>query len=472
MKRSNAIVLNTGTRAVGGLGSLFFNASKLQHVNHGRFFRANTNYSHCFWEAWVKPSASLVNPGYVVSDNQGGNHNILWGVQKASSTHCSVTGNFYDGTTLTTFSPSELIPFGHDVHLAVGWDGSHIMCWINGILSHTQAYAPSQRMQPGGNDATLYIGGSDHNNFWGNIYQVRGYEGFGRCAETSDFAPELFFRPIQFPAQTNKDIPQFCVSYMTKQGVYVDNGKFWGTSHPGVPEAVQSTGYNTGSFIGTALSLPAWESGEINAASHVSTAPSTPTGAIIWDSFSRINQNYVNPTNFTTGAFVLGAVEIGGVSWTNLNGSAATSGAGINNGRAFIANQSAGKVVETSTQNVDVRVDRLPTATHYTGLYVRYKDDNDNYRIIATDTSVSVFKKEGGVETSVSYTPVAGWTTLRATAVGTTMTVYVGTATEGTFTLQGSFTCTNVAGATRAGIERPNGVKTPVYYDNFLVKAG
>lgn len=451
-------------------GSMFFDATLLQHINHGRFFRASVNYSHCFWEGWFKPSSLLAAPGYMVSDNQGGNHNILWGMQPATTGFADVTGNFYDGTTLTSFTQSEPIPQDHWTHLAVGWDGSHIMCWTNGVLTHVQAYAPAQRMQPGGNDQTLHIGGSDHNNYHGNIAWIRAYEGYGRCPYTSDFTPEMFCRP-QGNNGTTANMPQFCVSYQAPARLFLDTGKFEGVSHHGVPEAVQATTYYPGAFIGTGLALPTFESGLIETDTYVPTAPSTPSGAIIWDSFSRVNRTPNNPTNYTTGIYALGAVEVGGVSWTNLDGTTDSGGAGVLNGRCFIFNQAAGKVVETSTQNVDVRVDRLPTTIHKTGMYVRYKDANDYYQILASDTSILVTKREGGVTTTVGYTPSSGWKTLRVVANGTTLTVYTGTATEGTFTSQGSFTCTNVSGATRAGIERETNVKAPHYYDNFLVKA-
>lgn len=457
--------------AGGGLGSLVFDASKLQHINHGRFWRPDINYSHCFWEGWFKPSASLAGPGYMVTDTQGGNHTILWGMQPATAGFASITGNMHDGTTLTSFDQAETIPLGHWIHLAVGWDGVHLLCWTDGILTHVQAYAPAQRKNPGGNDQTLCIGGSDHNNWPGNIAWVRAYEGYGRCTQDSDFTPELYCRPLQFPAGAGSDMPQFCVSYQTQQGLYIDTGKFEGIHHHGVPEAVQATGYVTGGFIGTTLSLPTFQIGVIDTGSFTPTPPATPSGAIIWDSFSRVNRTPNNPTNYTTGTHLLGDVEVGGVTWTAPDGTTDPGGAGVLNGRCFIVNNGPDKVVETSTQNIDVRINRLPTTFHYTGMVFRYKDGNDSYRIIATDTQITVTKREGGVETAVGYTPSAGWTTLRAVANGTSFNIYTGTGTEGTFTLQGSFTGTDVAGATRAGIGRPPGVKTAVYYDNFLVKA-
>lgn len=457
----------------GAMGSMFFNASKLQHINHGRFWRAGISYSHCFWEAYIKPSSSQSSAGYFIADTQGGAHCLLWGVQPSSATHYTITGNMHDGTNLTSFGLTEILPFDHWIHVAVGWDGSHILHWIDGILAYKQAYSPAQRKNPGGNDQTLHVGGSDHNNFWGNIAWIRGYEGYGRCREDSDFLPELFLRPMHFQSGLFSDTPQFAVSYQQPSGIFTDHGKFEGISHPGIVEAVQGTGYQTGRFVGTSLTLPQWEADDITLGTYVPTPPATPSGAIVWDSFSRVNCTPANPANFTSGIYTLGSTEAGSAgvrTWREIGGAAEAGGAGTLFGRAYIVNQATDKVVDTGTLTQDVRVNRLPTNFHYTGVIVRCKDANDYYKIVATDTQITVTKIEGGASSSVGYTPTSGWTTLRVTASGTTMSVYVGDATEGTFTLQGSFDCTNVAGATYAGIARPVGVKTPVYFDNFLVK--
>lgn len=456
-------------------GSMFFDASLLQHINCGRFYKSNRSYSHCFWEAWVKPSASLAAAGYIVADTNGGAHNTLWGMQPSDAGQVVVTANMHDGTTLTTFSPTERIPMGYWSHVAIGYDGSHLMTWVNGVLSYVVEYAPAQRKNTGGNDATLFIGGSDHNNFWGNIGWVRGFEGYGRCRELSDFSPEAFPRTVNHYAggDANIDVPQFLMSFLSPDRAFTDYGQFEGVSHHGVQEALQSTVLSpngSGSFIGTGLSLPSFIAGVIDADSYIPTAPTTPSGAIIFDSFSRVNRGMVNPTNKNDGTFTLGAVEVGSVNWTQPDGSADAGGAGVNNGKAFIYYGAGDKVVQTSTQNVDVRVDRLVDVNAWAGLIVRYKDANDYYRITGTDTSIVVDKYESGVHTTTSYTPTGGWKTLRVTALGTTLTVYTGTATEGTFTSQGSFTCTNVTGATKAGITRDALQKRPFVMDNFLVK--
>lgn len=455
------------------MGGLLIDGVNLQHVRCGVFYRPGIDYSHCFWEIWVKPSSEQGAAGYMLADTQGGAHCLLWGYQPIGGGFVEVTGNIYDGTTLTSYTHDEPIPADHDAHLAHGWDGAHILGWHDGVLVYKKAYSPTQRRNPGGNDATLYIGGSDHSGMTGKVYQVRGYEGYGRCYHDTDFAPELYFQAETTRAtDVSPDIAQFCMSLMSKQGQYVDTGKFEGVHHHGIPEAVQGTQIISGSAIGYTLSMPSFEPGVMERGTFVPTAPATPAGAVIWDSFSRANRTSVSPDPTSLFSFyTLGAVEIGGVNWTNLDGTTDSGGAGILNGRAFIANAAPGKLVQTGIQDMDVRVNRLPTDYHHTALYVRYKDDNDYYQILAEDNAIVVNKKEGGVATAVGYTPTTGWTTLRVVANGTTLTVYTGTGTEGTFTSQGSFTCTNVSGATKAGIERVAGVKTVFYYDNFLVKA-
>lgn len=459
-------------------GSMFFNRNYLQHINHGPFFRPLTNYSHCFWEAVVNPYDDSVGwTGYIVSDSEGGSHCMLFGVSAGGAGLGAVTGNMDDGTGLTSFTSLDSFPLNNWVHLAAGWDGSHIIVWVNGVLSNAIAWSPAQRKNQGGNNGVLFIGGSDHSNFWGNIAAVRAYEGYGRCAYLADFSPELTFRPISNDTG-GFNVPQFCANYESEEKLYLDAGLFEGRPHHGVPEALQGTvGSNaqSGSFIGTGLYLPTFSPGVVEYGQHIPTAPTTPSGALIFDSFSRVDVTSLSPTNLTTGAISLGSTESGSLgvkTWTALDGSAA-AGQGILNGYAYIFKGAAGSVVQTSTQDVDVRLDRMANSLCQTGMYVRYKDANDGYLVIASDTNVTVYKTEGGVATNVSYSVSSGWKTLRVTAVGTTFNVYVGTATEGTFTLAGSFTGTNVAGATKAGIASYNHFDKQVWrYDNFLVKAG
>lgn len=455
----------TNDLGIPGIGSLFFDATKNQHVNHGTFWRPNVAYSHFFWEAWLRPFAGNgAWTGYHVSDTDGGAHNLLWGVAAANSTFYTLTGNVYDGSTLTSFTTDEQSPFGHWTHVAVGWDGSHLMCWIDGVMSSVKAYSPAQRMNPGGNNMVLFVGGSDHNMYWGDIAQIRAYEGFGRCAQVADFIPELYFRPLGYLPTHNT--PEFCVNYQLQNGIYVDTGSFEGIHHSGVPEALNSTsGLTTQSATKNDFALPTFEAGEIAYGTYTPTPPSTPSGAIVWDSFSRANRTYLSTPNGQ--AVTLGSTEAGTAGVLTWIG----NGFGILNGMAFaLYNQAGTALVDTSTLTVDVRVNRLTTSYCQTGLVVRYKDGNDFYYVQGTDTNIHVEKHEGGVVTTTDIGVPTGWKTLRVTASGTSFTIYTGTDTEGTFTSRGSFTGTNVTGATKAGIFQYSNIKQVYRYDNFLVK--
>jgi len=472
-------LLGSGDVAVGGTvigkGSLFFDATVHQNINAGVFFRSLVDYSHCFWELWVRPSQQNGTwGGYAIADTEGGAHCILFGVTMSGSIY-HVTGNMHDGTTLKSFAFDLPQPAGYWTHIAIGWDGAHILGWIDGFLVYKDAWAPTSRKNPGGNNEVLYFGGSDHNNFWGNIAQVRGYEGYGRCRYVTDFAPERYFRPLSYDAFSTPpqfDLPNLLHNYQAgEQTIYLDaSSGFEGMLHHGVPQAqdsVLSAGEVTAPFIDN--DLPTFDPEDIIYGDYVPTPPATPVGAIVWDSFSRANVNYLTTREPTWGNTEAGSAGV--QTWTALDGSSFPTITGaIVNGVAFIYNSLTGGTVATGTLTQDVRVDRIPEAYGETGLYIRYKDANDYYFVQGTDTNVHVEKREAGVTTSVDYTVSAGWTTLRATASGTSFNFYVGDATEGTFTLAGSFTGTNTAGATRAGLGRYGGNKLVYSFDNFLVK--
>lgn len=464
-----------------GTGSLFFDASKLQNINHGCFWRPNIFYSHFFWEAWVKPyySASDGNwLGYHISDNQGGHHNLLWGMDMGGGTYV-ITGNLFNGSGNESFTTDERFPANYWTHLAVGWDGSHIMLWADGILTHVQAYSGT-RSQDGGNNFTLHIGGSDHNNFWGNIAQVRGYEGFGRCAQVTDFTPELSFRPLSASPTAIMDMPEFCVNYQTDSTLYIDTSAgFEGNRHHGVRVAQLSVlggGEQAPSF--NDLAIPTFDANDILYGDYVPTPPSTPSGALVWDSFSRANVTALNTSLAypASGLATLGKTEagsLGQLDWVSDSGSFPFGTGQLFNGRAVMSYSGASALLQTNTQNVDIRVNRLPNSVCTTSIYFRYKDANDNYKIYGGETGLTLRKVEGGVSADVAVSVTAGWTTLRVVANGTSLSVYTGTGTEGTFTLQGTYTITNVSGATKHGLFNSQfNIKTVYRADNFLIKAG
>lgn len=463
----------------GGTGSLFFDASKLQHINCGRFWRPNVSYSHFFWEFTAKPYVSGTNwTGYILSDNHGGAHNLLFGIQMGSNGLFNVTGNIWNGSGVESFSTAESFQGDHWHVFAVGWDGSHIMLWVDGVLSSIKAYSGT-RSQPGGNNFCLHLGGSDHNNYWGNIAQVRGFEGYGRCRFAADYTPELHFRPLSVLASYYADQPQFNMNLMTDQTLYADTSVgFEGHLHHGVPSAVLSA-QNSGAIAPSVndFTLPTFQAGALTFGTHTPTPPATPANALVWDSFSRADATYltkdlIGPAdgNSTIGSTEAGS--LGQLEWLGTSGAFPNSTGAILNGRVALIYQGADSILATGVRNVDIRVDRLNLSYCYTSILFRYKDGNDYYGVWGNDSGLILRKREGGVTTDVGIAVNAGWITLRIVANGTSLTVYTGTATEGVFTQVHTDTITDVVTATNHGLLNTQyGLKTMYRADNFLIKA-
>jgi hypothetical protein len=462
----------------GGIGSLKFDGSKLQHVNCGCFWRANVQYSHFFWEAWVKPNQGQPGgwTGYLVSDNQGGFHNLLWGFSMGTTGRFNITGNLYGSSGLTSFTSAESFPEGRWMHTAVGWDGQHIMLWVHGILCHVQAYTAT-RFQPGGNNFTLHIGGSDHNNAFMNLAQIRATEGFGRCKWTSDFTPEQFFRPLSVNSIQQRDLPEFCINFQSDDTLYIDTGRgFEGMKHDGVRAA--QLGVNSDAAPFSDLDLPTFDPSPIVYGDYTPTAPAVPAGALVWDSFSRPNVTALN----TTLAYpyparsALGRIEAGSLGqlvWFSDSLAFPNATGQILDGKAVMSYNGASALLETGTKNVDIRVDRVPFPICYTSIFFRHKDGNDNYKVFGNDAGLELRKVEGGVATTIGLgVPPAGWKTLRMVANESTVTIYTGTATEGVFTPIYTGAITNIGAATQHGLWNSQfNLKTIYRADNFLIKA-
>lgn len=468
--------------AGGGVGSVLFDATKLQNLNCGCFWRPSASYSHFFWEAWVKPTLKSSGDGswtgYFVSDNHGGNHNLLWGCTMAGTGNYVITGNIWNGASTENFTTVETLPANHWTLLAVGWDGSHIMLWVDGLLRHIQAYSGT-RSQPGGNNFTLHIGGSDHNNYNGYVAQIRGYEGYGRCREISDYTPERYFRPMGANSSAIRDLPQFQLNLMTNQTIYQDiSAGFEGMLHPGVPNAqlsVQNGGLSSPSY--NDFEVPQFVAGDISYGTYVPSAPATPSGALVWDSFSRANSTWLNKdmllpsdSNPTLGSTEAGSLGV--LAWESNSGVFPDSCGQILNGKAVVNYQGAHSLLSTGVTDVDIRVNRNGASFCYTSIMLRYKDDDNYTAFWGNDSGITMRERVAGVNTDTAISVSAGWVTMRAVANGTALTVYTGTATEGTFTSVHTDTIANDPAATKHGLFNCQfNTKTVYSADNFLIKA-
>ncbi|MDQ3106306.1 MAG: LamG domain-containing protein [Actinomycetota bacterium] len=471
---------------------LSFDGGVARHVNHGPFWPVGVNLGRFFWDAWLAP-ANNAGANYYISDGSGGSHALLAGFQPTGSNQI-VTGNLWDGSTLTTFGSDDSVGQGEWAHHAIGWDGTYVVYWLDGIVSGLKAFAGPRRAGLG----QLYVGGSDHQNFVGSIAQIRGFEDsfpfLNLAAALPGFTPERFFSAVD--GSSGQKRASFLADYMLGGGLIPDlSDGYHGVRHPGSlsagPDLAGVIAISTGAVGGVpqVAGRPDWivdasapfDPAVLNTPTGVIAAvPSTPAGAKIFDSFNRAKQSRLL-TAPTLGQTQAGS--LGPLTWSyGLTGDARTSKWGILNGRAvcLFAQGAARETawVTNDTADMDVRVDRRSGATygtHDTGLTLHQADNLNHYAVVTRGdpilaTTVDVWKNIAGTVTNLgTFTaPTTAWTTLRATFVGTTLTVYCDNGGGG-WTQIGQLTGqTQLSTAMGAGLANYN-LSQVARHDNFTV---
>ena len=358
-------------------------------VDYGLFWPEGPALGHFFWEFWARPSEDT-HTRYLVSDGYGGAHALLFGFNYGTGNRYNLFGNIWDGTKANFFYSDEGPSPGEWGHFAVGWDGQSLITYYNGVPVGKQPFT-GPRISPGRSwgASLLLIGGSDHQNLRGRIAQVRAYED----SNPREGAPEATFAP---------------------QTLFSTEGQFLSYYfRPAQTVADLSSGYNAGTHAGTLRGIdygytidcpdcpkpkfvidptaPDFSNpgnpSQINAP--FDGPPSTPQGALVFDSFSRNNSTFI-----LGGAGGLGATEggtAGAQIWkTNINLSQAQP-FGILGGHAvLLRNETAVAWVSTgaSAGNLEVRVSR--TLGQYgsggnTGLSFRVTDKNNYFYAYTSD---------------------------------------------------------------------------------------
>jgi hypothetical protein len=334
-------------------------------VDYGNFWPENVNLGHFFWEFWARPGGNAAAT-YMLSDGYGGAHALLFGVGSFNTSEPNryeLLGNIFDGVRHDNYFGSDQGPaVGEWAYFAVGWDGQNIITYYNGVpVGKTPFVGPRRTPGPGGGGGRLLIGGSDHSNFDGRIAQVRGYEdtnpreGLPGGVEAS-FAPQTVF-----------SLEGNLLSYYFRSG---------GVSVPDL-----SRGYNGvshgGSLRGTTAgiifdcgscpppqfvidpSAPNFAANTPPAPVSTPTPSAVPSGALVFDSFSRTNSTYLFGSHGGLGSTEGGSA--GTRVWQTNQSAASPQPFGILNSLAvLLANDSALAWVQTgnATGRLDVRVER------------------------------------------------------------------------------------------------------------------
>lgn len=260
------------------------------NVNHGYFWERGATLGNFLWEWWSQP---LAGAEYVISDGHGGTHAFLGGWD-GGTTQLKVSGNIWNpiGATVVSFTSHDQVPVNTLHHTAVAWDGTNINVYLDGVLSGQTAYNGTRGNNGGQEDGILYIGGSDHSNFHGYIYRVRGFESTLPMSglPAGYYVPQWFFDSA-FGVSTAFVNAQFVADYSRPAQVVPDlSAGYNNSTHPGY----LSVGNNYASYVeGDKKSdnYPTFVAKTFEQGAYAGNAPSTtPAGAIVFDEFRRIDQ--------------------------------------------------------------------------------------------------------------------------------------------------------------------------------------
>jgi hypothetical protein len=391
---------------IGPVNVLEFDGTPMT-ADHGLFWPGNTDLGHFFWEFWAMPGENAF-ARYLLSDGYGGAHALLFGFSSGDSEpgRYNFIGNIWMGTSLIYFSSDEGPAPGEWGHCAVGWDGTNIIIYFNGVpVGKTPFTGPRRTLGPDNGSGRLFIGGSDHQNLIGRIAQVRGYEDVNprAGAPESTFTPETLFRPDG----------SFLSRYFRPVEPIADlsSAGYLGETHPGILRGV-SNGYPSPCpncpvpRLVVDPTAPRFTDignpGQIVAP--VDTPASAPAGALVFDSFSRPNSTYI-----LGGLGGLGTTEVG-AAWVSNPASGGRQPFGILNGRAvLLADERVVAWTQVAANSLDIRVERrLNTiaAGKNTGICFRVVDGNNYFFAYTTGEGsqrLTVGHYLNGVRTEIAH---------------------------------------------------------------------
>jgi concanavalin A-like lectin/glucanase superfamily protein len=392
-------------------------------VDYGNFWTYGIDLGHFFWEFWAMPGTNA-DVRYLVSDGYGGNHALLLGMGYSDERgRYPLAGNVWNGVANTSFTSDDGPAPGEWGHIAVGWDGTNIITYFDGVPVGEVAFVGPRR-EIGGSDGggRLLIGGSDHQNFIGRISQVRGFENSnphesvnGNGASMAAFAPQTIFETAgtllsSFTRPTLLVADRSGNNYVGHVRSTVCGIPYDCTNDPLPQFVIDSTAPSARPFQpATLVAYPA----------------NVPAGARVFDSFSRPNSTYafdnVGGLDMTEGG------TAGRHPWQYSQAENGLLPFGILNGRAVVlANSPSAAWVSTGDgpADLDIRVDRRPGPSGgtgiATGLVFRSRDSGAFFYAYTTgDSAATQALTVGYVNGAATGLLIAGapmpasWLTLR-----------------------------------------------------------
>jgi hypothetical protein len=420
-----------------------------QRVECGPMWRINaaTDLGTAFyWEALVRKTN--LNTGYIISDGFGGGHALLWG----HSTNAS--GNLWTSAgSALSFNGTYNMGLLEWCYVAVALHNGYLYTYVNGIADGLTSMGGTTR-RCFTNDGTLFIGGSDHINFLGDIVYVRGWDRGNTSLFGAGNADGVQVPPRGF-VRYNQDLPPDFVMLFDTPGMLVDasprgvegvdgQGRIF---HHGRLGNASTSGSSEGALFPPARrqieTLPIWVRASgcpwrqplgVGTPNEPARTPVTMGGTtcLARDSFGRANQTwaYQNPPTLgSTEGGSLGALPWAWKSGTVGNGIPSTWGI-LGTSAISLHAQKSPATLQLGTANVDLRVARdvATGASKRTGLAFRIQDDDNFWNAWVDGTSLHVHKVTAGSEGTAlgSYTISATDRNLRVLCNGTSLTFYTG----------------------------------------------
>ncbi|MEA2206047.1 MAG: hypothetical protein QOE77_2823 [Blastocatellia bacterium] len=461
-------------------------------VDYGYLWDPGRDLGHFFWEFWAMPGSNS-GATYLLSDGYGGAHALLFGFANLNTSEpgrYQLIGNLLNDVTYDNYFHSDEGPApGEWGHYAVGWDGRNVITYFNGVpVGKTAFTGPRFTPGPDQGGSWLLIGGSTHSNFQGRIAQVRGYErnnpredptGANQTLVESSFAPQTIFSQegnltsrYFRPAPTVADLSQGYFSFGHPDKFHsgllrgLVNGYFDPCSGCSVPQFVVDP------------TAPDFTTATAAAQVSVDAPAPVPSGARVFDSFSRANSTYV-----LNGKGGLGSTEGGTAGpkvWQTNQAANTPQPFGILNGRAvLLANGSYPTWIATAAAaaNLETRVDRhagINGSGLDTGLSFRVVDERNFFFAYTSSGANDASPRQltvgfylNGVRTNLAggVNLPSNWTTLRAiTKASGELSIYAGG------TLLFTTSNNNLANAVGCGLYNNSaGLGLVNRWDNFTV---
>jgi len=386
------------------------------NVYTGYFHPVGIPFYDCFYEGWVRVDSS----GYLWSDGYGAIHTMLFGLN-ASESAAGISGNMYDEYSHSAFDAWDQFALGTAHHVAVSYDRSNVITYIDGVPSKKTARTVKRQSVAESGSGGGYLGGSDHLNFKGTLFSFRIHEyGLPFYIGTGG----IFYPKRELTASNNNVVYCMDVDNISTNVIEDKSGGFYGQKHDGYRQYSEGGDPIYPQRESGLDSVPQFVVDSIVQSDYQWGQTTAPVGAKIYDFFERQDQVPAYQGNGCTLDSTKGG-SLGKKKYTVVNGGMY----GIINGYAWSNAVFSSYVKVTSNSSTqDIRVTYANTTSEEDfGILGLLTDDNNKvYAFVdGNGANIRLYKYAAGVFTNLGYyNQTVSFNELKLTISGGTANVY------------------------------------------------